>query len=185
MNTRFFRALGAIPALLVASVQAGEIERMSVGASPPSAAQIGEFLFPEQSDSCKDESRKYQCLSIRPAVPRAIGMNVKFPTDSAELTPEAKEQLAPFGKALAGRSMDPGEILIEGHTDSRGTAEHNKRLSERRAQSVVRYLVQGHGVNAKALRPVGRGMEEPIENRADSQANRRVEVVRQPVVKQK
>jgi OmpA-OmpF porin, OOP family len=69
------------------------------------------------------------------------------------------------------------KIGIEGHTDNRGAAAYNKRLSERRAASVVKWLV-ARGVAKSRLSSAGYGMERPIDsNDTDEgrQANRRVE----------
>ena len=66
---------------------------------------------------------------------------------------------------------------LEGHTDNRGSADLNKKLSGDRAQSVMNWLVQ-HGVESNRLESHGYGLEKPIEpNDADAgrAANRRVE----------
>src|SRR5690349_22295200 len=120
--------------LLAASAagQAADRETMNVGKSTPSAEQLTGFLFPE----AECESTKYQCLAVRPSGERSIGMDVRFQTGSAELTPEARAQLENLGKALASRSgkLAPGEIVIEGHTDARGSDDLNRKLSAARAQ---------------------------------------------------
>lgn len=70
------------------------------------------------------------------------------------------------------------EILIEGHTDSTGEAAYNQTLSENRASSVKRYLIE-KGVVASRMTTVGYGEEQPLEDNATAegrQANRRVEV---------
>lgn len=68
-------------------------------------------------------------------------------------------------------------IRVEGHTDSRGTREHNLDLSQRRAASVVRYLV-AHGVAASRLEAVGYGPDRPVVPQArtpqEHAQNRRV-----------
>lgn len=68
---------------------------------------------------------------------------------------------------------------IEGFTDSMGSDEFNQDLSERRADSVKRYLV-GQGVDTSRLSSAGRGENDPIadnESAAGRQQNRRVEVI--------
>jgi outer membrane protein OmpA-like peptidoglycan-associated protein len=71
-------------------------------------------------------------------------------------------------------------IRVEGHTDDKGPPEYNKRLSQRRADSVRKYLI-GHGIEGSRLEAVGYGMERPIVpntspvNRA---LNRRVQFMR-------
>ncbi|HVY47282.1 MAG TPA: OmpA family protein, partial [Minicystis sp.] len=68
-------------------------------------------------------------------------------------------------------------LAIEGHTDDRGPADLNERLSDDRARSVMHYLV-GHGVDAKRLSARGFGPHRPIapnDTPAGRQKNRRVE----------
>ena len=166
-----------LAASAVCQAAGSERETLSVGKATPSADQLTGFLFPE----AECESVKYQCLAVRPAGERSVGMDVRFQTGSAELTPEARAQLENLGKVLASRNgkLAPGEIVIEGHTDARGSDELNRKLSAARAQSVARHLVAVHGVDAKALKPVGRGKDDLKDaTNPDSQANRRVELVR-------
>ena len=155
----------------------GDREMLSVGRNILSSDELTSFLFPE----AECESTKYQCLAVRPASERSVGMDIRFPTGSAELTPEARTQLESLGKVLASRNgkLAPGEIVIEGHTDARGSDDLNRKLSAARAQSVAKHLVAVHGVDAKALKPIGRGKDE-LKDAAnpESQANRRVELVR-------
>jgi outer membrane protein OmpA-like peptidoglycan-associated protein len=158
---------------------AAERETMTIGKGTADAKKLESFLFPE----AQCENVTYQCLAVRPTTERSVGMDVKFPTGSADLTPEAKAQLENLGKVLAARNskLTPGEIVIEGHTDARGSAEFNKKLSEQRANSVAKQLVSAYGVDSKVLKPVGMGKEHLKDPaRPDAQANRRVELVRKP-----
>jgi outer membrane protein OmpA-like peptidoglycan-associated protein len=56
-------------------------------------------------------------------------------------------------------------LIVEGHTDSTGTAEHNNDLSERRAKAVVAYLT-GRGIAAGRLSAIGKGEGEPVDDNA-------------------
>ncbi len=70
-------------------------------------------------------------------------------------------------------------VLIEGHTDSVGSAESNFALSQRRANSVQSYLV-GQGVAASRIRTAGLGMGSPVagnDTATGRQQNRRVEII--------
>jgi outer membrane protein OmpA-like peptidoglycan-associated protein len=168
-----------LTACVAASAVAAERETRSFGREAPAAKEVETFLFPE----AECENARYTCMAVRPTTERSIGVDVRFHTGSAELTPEARAQLQGLGKALASRSgkLSPGEIVIEGHTDARGSAEFNQKLSEKRAESVVKHLVTAHGVDRTALKPVGRGKDQLRDpNRPDSEANRRVELVRRP-----
>jgi OOP family OmpA-OmpF porin len=69
-------------------------------------------------------------------------------------------------------------LTIEGHTDSVGTAAYNKKLSQRRAEAVKKYMVQKGGVDAQRLNAVGYGQEKPVasnKTKAGRAKNRRVE----------
>jgi outer membrane protein OmpA-like peptidoglycan-associated protein len=107
-----------------------------------------------------------------------IDLEVKFDFDSAEITPEAEGQIRELGNALADRKLKGATISINGHTDGKGSDGFNKRLSERRAQSIKAYLVDNFGLTAANLRTVGYGKSR-LKNTSDPFAaeNRRVEVV--------
>jgi outer membrane protein OmpA-like peptidoglycan-associated protein len=79
------------------------------------------------------------------------------------------------------------KVRIEGHTDDRGTDEHNRDLSQRRASSVMRFLIQA-GVEAERLEAQGFGESRPIasnKTRVGRAKNRRVEfVIVDPPMKQ-
>ena len=72
-------------------------------------------------------------------------------------------------------------VRIEGHTDSRGRASHNQRLSERRARAVMDHLIRRGDVDASRLEAHGYGSQRPIVENAESDEdharNRRVEFV--------
>ena len=88
--------------------------------------------------------------------------NIFYDFDKATLRPESKEALDQLVKLL---EENPNvTIELSAHTDYRGSAEYNKRLSQRRAESVIRYLIE-HGIAADRLTPVGYGKERPKEVR--------------------
>lgn len=103
--------------------------------------------------------------------------DVLFETDKAELKPGAStamDRLADFMRDHADR-----RLLIEGHTDARGSEQYNERLSLQRAYAVTEALVE-RGIATERLRPVGLGEAYPVasnETTAGQQQNRRVEIV--------
>lgn len=109
---------------------------------------------------------------------RAIDLEVPFRLDSAELTDAARRQLDALAQALRSAQLADARFLIAGHTDATGAADYNKALSERRAQSVLLYLVEVQGISEARLLAAGFG-EEKLKNADDPAAaeNRRVEVV--------
>ncbi|HET9158417.1 MAG TPA: OmpA family protein [Myxococcaceae bacterium] len=103
---------------------------------------------------------------------------VLFESGKADLLPGAQDQL---GRVAAYLKNSPRPVVIEGYTDSRGSAKKNQALSERRAQAVSDYLT-GQGVPADRIRSTGKGASAPIASNAtaDGRAqNRRVEIVLQ------
>jgi outer membrane protein OmpA-like peptidoglycan-associated protein len=103
--------------------------------------------------------------------------DILFATDAATLKPGADRTLDKIAEVL--RRDGDLELLIEGHTDSRGTAEYNQALSAQRAAAVQSALL-GRGVPATQMRAIGRGESTPIasnENAGGRQENRRVELI--------
>ena len=84
--------------------------------------------------------------------------NIFYDFDKATLRPESTEALDKLVELL---NENPNvTIELSAHTDYRGSAEYNKRLSQRRAESVVNYLTE-HGIEKDRLSPVGYGKEKP------------------------
>jgi OOP family OmpA-OmpF porin len=113
-----------------------------------------------------------------PGAQRQAPLLITFISDSAELMPSAKAALDVVARALRSEKLAAANFRIEGHADPRGGEEHNMDLSTRRAESVVSYLVQQHGIPAERLQPVGKGASELL-NQANKAApeNRRVTIV--------
>jgi outer membrane protein OmpA-like peptidoglycan-associated protein len=103
--------------------------------------------------------------------------DVLFDTGQASLKPGADLVLSRLATFMAANRQT--KILIEGHTDSRGSDDYNEALSERRAQAVANALMS-KGVPADSLRTVGRGKAYPVatnDTPEGRQQNRRVEIV--------
>ena len=84
--------------------------------------------------------------------------NIFYDFDKATLRPESTEAL---DKLVTLLNENPNvTIELSAHADYRGSAEYNKRLSQRRAESVVNYLIE-HGIASDRLSPVGYGKEKP------------------------
>lgn len=106
--------------------------------------------------------------------------NVSFDTGSARLLPAAQRALA---SVAASANQDPGSTLeIVGHTDSRGAADMNQRLSEDRANSAAQYL-SSQGIARARIGTRGMGATQPIasnDTEAGQAQNRRVEITIHP-----
>jgi outer membrane protein OmpA-like peptidoglycan-associated protein len=102
---------------------------------------------------------------------------ITFKTNSAQLTPQAQSSLDVVARALQADRLAAFNFAIEGHADPRGTPDHNLRLSQARAESVVAYLTSHHRIGGERLKPIGKGDTEPA-NPAQPEApeNRRVTI---------
>ncbi len=84
--------------------------------------------------------------------------NIFYDFDKATLRPESTEAL---DKLITLLNENPNvTIELSAHTDYRGSAAYNKKLSQRRAESVVNYLTE-HGIPTDRLSPMGYGKEKP------------------------
>ena len=107
--------------------------------------------------------------------------NVTFRTDSADLNAQFYKVLD--GVAQVAKKYDKTIIEVAGHTDSTGTSEYNRQLSQRRASSVAGYLVS-RGVMQARIMTAGGGEDHPIASNATPEgraANRRVEITLAPL----
>jgi outer membrane protein OmpA-like peptidoglycan-associated protein len=103
---------------------------------------------------------------------------ITFEFGSAQLKPQSIVELRNLGIALNREAKDEAKLLIEGHTDARGTRAYNDELSRRRADAVKDYLVNQMGVSADRLETVGKGFSEPANpGNPYAPENRRVVVV--------
>lgn len=125
----------------------------------------------KEMGSVKEESR---------GVVITLSGSVLFATGQYDLLPIAKEKLNEVATALKDQGYK--KVVIEGHTDSRGSAAKNQELSLQRAQSVKTHLVS-QGMDPKKIEAVGLGQDRPISTNdtAEGRAmNRRVELVVEP-----
>ena len=100
-----------------------------------------------------------------------------FAYDSSDLLPEAMRALDVHAKDL---KADGSRVVLQGHTDQRGTREYNMALGERRGMAVQRYLVL-QGVSPAQLEVVSYGKERLAATGTDEDSmaqNRRVNLVK-------
>ncbi|MEM1163771.1 MAG: OmpA family protein [Pseudomonadota bacterium] len=102
---------------------------------------------------------------------------ITFETGSDRLTQQAQLNLTAFATALKTPALSGFAFEVQGHTDAVGPADTNQTLSERRAESVVSYLV-GLGIESGRLRAKGFGESQPLMSDPNHANNRRVETRR-------
>jgi len=103
---------------------------------------------------------------------------VLFDFDKAVLKPEGKEAIKTYREEARAKLTRADKIIVTGHTDNKGTAAYNKKLSLRRAQAVRDYLVS-LGVDAKKIEVRGMGLTQPVADNSTEEGrakNRRVEL---------
>ncbi len=121
--------------------------------------------------------RNLQVEAAEPSEAPSISLLIHFDFDSDRLQGDSHPALQRLARAMNSAELSAARFAIEGHTDAKGSADYNLQLSERRAQSVKRYLI-GQGVAPGRLYAVGKGASElanPFEPLAAE--NRRVRVV--------
>ncbi len=110
---------------------------------------------------------------------RVVTQGILFDTGSDRLRPESTPVLRQIAEMLA--AYPDLALTIEGHTDDVGDDAANQVLSERRAEAVMGFLVEAHGVDAGRLDAVGLGESMPAVPGTSPEArqqNRRVELVK-------
>ena len=104
-------------------------------------------------------------------------LQIEFDVNQANVRPEYHSKLA---EAVEFINQYPSQqFLVVGHTDSTGSADYNKQLSQRRAESVRQYLIDNFGLSADKLTARGLGEEQPVADNATAegrQQNRRVDI---------
>lgn len=109
--------------------------------------------------------------------PTSLDLSIKFATDKSAVPASAQPEL---DKAAAFIVAHPGaHVVIEGHTDNIGPAAYNQKLSQRRANSVRKALIQKFGIPADRIVARGYGESRPVGDNATPEgrlANRRVVV---------
>lgn len=107
-----------------------------------------------------------------------IDLEITFDYNSANISDKAQASVDALGKALSNPDLKGSTFVVAGHTDGVGGESYNQELSERRADSIKRVLVDKYGLAAADLVTVGYGKSKPKDPAAPMDpANRRVQVV--------
>jgi outer membrane protein OmpA-like peptidoglycan-associated protein len=107
-----------------------------------------------------------------------IDLEIQFDYNSAEIAKTSVTAVQELGKALSDASLKGSTFVVAGHTDSIGSEGYNQDLSERRADTIKRYLTEKYGINGADLVAVGYGESKPKDPNAPMDpVNRRVQVV--------
>ncbi len=137
----------------------------------PSAEQMIEKLTPAP------RTRSLRNLTVEAVPPPSLSLMIQFDFDSARVKPESREALVNLSQAMKSEKLAAAKFAVEGHTDARGRADYNLKLSQQRADA-VRAFLKAEGVDDARLVATGKGSSEPA-NKDDPMAaeNRRVRIV--------
>jgi OmpA-OmpF porin, OOP family len=127
----------------------------------------------------KDCSCPPCCAEPAPAPEKVtVRLNVRFDTDSAIVKDKYNKDIQTVANFM---KLNPDvKVAIEGHTDNVGNDEYNKKLSDKRANSIRQYLIDKFGINGSRLTAAGYGESKPIatnDTEEGRQINRRVQAV--------
>ena len=166
-------AIGALIGHKTGSTARGAIIGAVVGGA--AGALIGHHMD-AQAEKLAQELEGAQVSRVGEGIAVTFDSGILFPYDSAELTSEARSNLAKLADSLQAEART--NVMIVGHTDSDGSDSYNQQLSERRGRSAEGYL-GSQGVASSRLVSRGRGEAEPIASNGTEDGkrqNRRVEV---------
>ena len=154
---------------------------LSAGPQVDTAEQAKETKFVDSLRNRKTRSlslgEREEIAQIASAKPK-IDLEIHFDYNSADISKESTQAVQELGKALSQASLKGSTFVVAGHTDAIGGEEYNQGLSERRADTIKRYLTEKYGINGSDLVTVGYGKTKPKDPNAPMDpVNRRVQVV--------
>jgi outer membrane protein OmpA-like peptidoglycan-associated protein len=154
---------------------------LSTGAPVDTAAQAKEASFVDTLRNRKTRSlslgERQEIAELAATKPK-IDLEIRFDYNSAAISKSSMPAVQELGKALSNASLKGSTFVVAGHTDAIGSEAFNQDLSERRADTIKKYLTEKYGLNGSDLVTVGYGKTQPKDpNAPRDPINRRVQVV--------
>ena len=154
---------------------------LSAGPLADPAAKAKEISFMQTLRNRKTRSlslgEREQIAEIASTKPK-IDLDIQFDYNSANITATSMPSVQALGEALTDAKLKGSTFVVAGHTDAAGGLAYNQDLSERRADTIKRYLVEKYGIAGTDLVAVGYGKTKPKDPNAPMDPiNRRVQVV--------
>jgi outer membrane protein OmpA-like peptidoglycan-associated protein len=148
-------------------------------ADPAASEAEGKFVQSLRNRSTRSLStgEREQIATIVKDKPK-IDLEINFDYNSDRISAKSLPSVQALGRALANPDLKGSTFILAGHTDAAGGDAYNQDLSERRADSIKRYLVEKASIPAADLVAVGYGktkLKDPANPLAE--VNRRVQVV--------
>ncbi len=165
--------IGGVIGKATGNTAMGAILGAAIGGT--AGALIGNYMD-RQAAEMQQDLKNAKIERVGEGIKITFDSGILFATNSSDLQTTSKTNIESLARIL--NKYSDTNVLIEGHTDSTGTAAYNQTLSERRAKSVADYC-KGLGVQAPRLTTVGYGESQPIAPNGTvegRQQNRRVEI---------
>jgi outer membrane protein OmpA-like peptidoglycan-associated protein len=148
-------------------------------ADPAVSAAEGKFVQTIRGRATRSlsASEREEIAAIVKDKPK-IDLEINFDYNSADISAKSLPSVQALGRALSNADLKGSTFVVAGHTDAAGGETYNQDLSERRADSIKRYLVDKYGIPGADLVTVGYGkskLKDPSQPLAE--VNRRVQVV--------
>jgi outer membrane protein OmpA-like peptidoglycan-associated protein len=151
----------------------------SVQADPAATAKEASFVETLRNRKTRSLSlgEREEIAEIASTKPN-IDLEIHFDYNSADISKGSTQAVQELGKALSNASLKGSTFVVAGHTDAVGGEAYNQDLSERRADTIKKYLIDKYGIAGANLVTVGYGKDKPKDPSAPMDpANRRVQVV--------
>lgn len=165
--------------LLVRSLsRAAPLTRSMVAPAPVLDADAAAFLkaLPTRGLTIEARSQVAQ-IAQRFDLPQ-VDLDILFAFNADTLQPSALADVITLGRALTAPDLAAQRFVVAGHTDAVGSAAYNLDLSQRRAETVRRVLIESFDIPASRLVAVGFGFEQLKQpNDPGAAENRRVELI--------
>jgi len=149
-------------------------------APPPPAppADSDHDGVPDDRDKCPGTAKGVPVDKGGCPLPEKISIRlvIEFDTNKSDIKPKYHDEIARVGDFM--KKYPKTTAVIEGHTDNVGGKAYNDRLSQRRAESVRKYLIEKFGIAPARLTAKGYGSSKPVADNATAegrQKNRRIE----------
>jgi outer membrane protein OmpA-like peptidoglycan-associated protein len=156
---------------------------LSTGPQQPvdTAVQVKETSFVNTLRNRKTRSlsigERQEIAELAATKPK-IDLEIQFDYNSADISKNSVTAVQELGKALSDSTLKGSTFVVAGHTDAMGGEAYNQDLSERRADTIKKYLTEKYGLAGSDLVTVGYGKTRPKDANAPMDpANRRVQVV--------
>ena len=146
---------------------------------PEAATEEGKFVQTIRGRATRSLStaEREEIAAIAKTKPN-IDLEITFDYNSANISQKSLPSVQALGRALSSPDLKGSTFIVAGHTDAAGGEAYNQDLSERRADSIKRYLVEKYSIAGPDLVTVGYGkskLKDPSQPLAE--VNRRVQVV--------